>query len=533
MAMKVVIVGGGSSGWMTASYLSRALTGLEIVLVESPAVPIIGVGEATFSMMKLFFDFLGLEESDWMPACNASYKMGIKFVDWKGDGTHFYHPFQRYEVVDGYNLGEWWLHLKQREEPFDEACFVTPALCEAHRSPRFLDGTVYDETVRDPFGRTVADVKSNKMLAHHRFQIPFAYHFDAALMARFMRDYGVARGVRQVLDNVDEVVLREDGAIAAVRTSQHGLLTGDLFIDCTGFRGLLINQALQEPFVSFAGELLCDRAVALRVPLSSAAQREMEPFTTARAMPAGWMWTIPLYGRTGTGHVYCSAFMEPDEAERQLREQVGPAARDLEPNHIRMRLGRCRDSWVKNCIAIGLASAFVEPLESTGIFFIQHGIEALVRHFPGDRIDPETVRSYNRQVAACVDGIRDFLVVHYYASSRVDTDFWRATKEIKLPDSLAERFPIWARRLPDERNINPYFHGFDSYSYSVMVLGMNDRVPPSLPVLRHIDPARALETFREVRSRAEALRAALPSLYEYLTHMRREAAPGLEEATAS
>src|SRR5580698_5439642 len=165
---------------MTASYLSRALKDIEIVLVESPSVPIIGVGEATFSTVKLFFDFLDLEESDWMPACNASYKLAIKFVDWKGDGGHFYHPFQRYEVVDGYNLGEWWLHAKQHDESFDDACFVTPALCEARRSPRFLDGTVFDEKVRDRFARPAAEV--NSALAHHRLQYPFAYHFDAALM---------------------------------------------------------------------------------------------------------------------------------------------------------------------------------------------------------------------------------------------------------------------------------------------------------------------------------------------------------------
>jgi flavin-dependent dehydrogenase len=531
MAKRVVIVGGGSSGWMTAAYLGKALQDVDITLVESPAVPIIGVGEATFSTVKLFFDFLELEESDWMPACNASYKLAIKFIDWKGDGGHFYHPFQRYEVVDGYNLGEWWLQTKQHEEAFDEACFLTPALCEARRSPRFLDGTVFDDKVQDRFARPAAD--GNSTLAHHRLQYPFAYHFDAALLARFLRDYAMARGVRQVVDNVDDVILAEDGSIAAVQTHQHGALAGDLFVDCTGFRGLLVNRALDEPFVSFGGELLCDRAVALRVPLDDRAQRSMEPFTTARAMPAGWIWTIPLYGRIGTGHVYSSAFLAPEEAERQLRAQVGARARDVEANHIRMRIGRCRNSWVRNCVAIGLASGFVEPLESTGIFFIQHGIEALVRHFPGDTIEPEAVRSYNRQVAGCIDGVRDFLVLHYWAAARADTDFWRAAKQVALPEVLAERLPLWAKRLPDGRNINPQFHGFEAYSYSVMLLGLTNRPPASLPVLSHLDPSHALAAFRNLRSRAESLRGALPSVYEYLTHMRGERAPGLEKATAS
>jgi flavin-dependent dehydrogenase len=531
MAKRVVIVGGGSAGWMTAAYLGKALRDVEITLVESPAIPIIGVGEATFSTVKLFFDFLEIEESDWMPACNASYKLAIKFVDWKGDGGHFYHPFQRYDVVDGYNLGEWWLHLKQHEEHFDEACFLTPALCEARRSPRFLDGTVFDDKVRDRFARSAAD--GNSALAYHRLQYPFAYHLDAALLARFMRDYAMARGVRQVVDNVDDVVLAEDGSIAAVQTHQQGPVAGDLFIDCTGFRGLLINQALEEPFVPFGGELLCDRAVALRVPLDGRAQLSMEPFTTARAMPAGWIWTIPLYGRIGTGYVYSSAFLGSEEAERQLRAQIGPRARDAEANHIGIRVGRCRSSWVRNCVAIGLASGFVEPLESTGIFFIQHGIEELVRHFPADRIEPETVRSYNRQVAECIDGVRDFLVLHYWAAARADTDFWRATKQIALPDALAERLLLWTKRLPNERNIDPHFHGFEAYSYSVMLLGLSDRPPASLPVLSHLDPSRALEAFRNLRGRAEYLRGALPSVYDYLTHMRGEAAPGLAKATAS
>jgi tryptophan 6-halogenase len=531
MARRVVIVGGGSSGWMTAAYLSKALSNVDITLVESPVVPIIGVGEATFSTVKLFFDFLELEESDWMPACNASYKLGIKFVDWKGDGGHFYHPFQRYEVVDGYNLGEWWLQVKQHEEAFDEACFLTPALCEARRSPRFLDGTVFDDKVRDRFARPASD--GNRSLAHHRVQYPFAYHFDAALLARFMRDYAAARGVRQLLDNVDDVVLAEDGSIAAVQTHRHGALAGDLFVDCTGFRGLLIHQALGEPFVPFGGELLCDRAVALRVPLDDRAQRSMEPFTTARAMPAGWIWTIPLYGRIGTGYVYSSAFLAAEEAERQLRAQIGPRARDLEANHIRIRVGRSRNSWVKNCVAIGLSSGFVEPLESTGIFFIQHGIEELVRHFPADHAEPEAVRSYNRHVAGCIDGVRDFLVLHYWAAARADTDFWRATKEIALPEALAERVLLWAKRLPDERNINPHFHGFEAYSYSVMLLGLGNRPPASLPVLSHLDPGHALDAFRHQRSRAESLRGALPSVYEYLTHMRGQAAPEREKATAS
>lgn len=530
MTRKVVIVGGGSAGWMTAAYLAKALGGVEITLVESPAVPIIGVGEATFSTIKLFFDFLELDESEWMPACDATYKLGIKFVNWTGDGSHFFHPFQRYEVVDGYSLGEWWLKLKSREAQFDYSCFVTPALCNAQRSPRFLDGRVFDPRVQSHFPR--APESRSSTLFNHRVQYPYAYHFDAALVARFLRGYAMRRGARQVLDDVLDVGLREDGSISHIQTRQHGAIAGDLFVDCTGFRGLLINKALGEPFVSFSDSLLCDRAVALRVPVDTA-RAGINPFTTATALSAGWVWNIPLYSRIGTGYVYCSHFLDKDAAERELRAHLGPAAEGCEANHIQMRIGRCRNSWVKNCVAIGLASGFVEPLESTGIFFIQHGIEELVRCFPAHRPEDEVVRAYNRQVGACIDGVRDFLVIHYRATNRADTEFWKATDHTLLPDGLVERLPLWSKRMPTDRNITPHFHGFESYSYSVMLLGLNFRPQDSLPVLEHLDPANALEAFRALRQRAERLRRTLPSQYDYLTHIREQQAETGSEAIAA
>jgi tryptophan halogenase len=215
--------------------------------------------------------------------------------------------------------------------------------------------------------------------------------------------------------------------------------------------------------------------------------------------------------------------LSPEQAEREMRQHLGPVVLGCEPNHIQMRIGRCRNSWVKNCVAIGLASGFVEPLESTGIFFIQHGIEELVRHFPGAETEEVAVRSYNRQIAACIDGVRDFLVIHYRATDRADTEFWRATQQAALPDSLAERLPLWAKRMPNERNVNPSYHGFDSYSYSVMLLGLNYRPPASLPVLDHLDDGNALKAFQSLRERADLLRGSLPSQYEYLTHMRQQA----------
>lgn len=522
---KIVIVGGGTAGWMTASYLKKALdASAEITVVESATIKSIGVGEATFSTIKLFFDWLDLDESEWMPACNAAYKLAIKFVDWTARRGHFYHPFQRYEVVDGMNLGEWWLKLKSGDgEAFDYSCFSVPALCDHQRSPRYLDGRVFDDHVQSAYS---AEHRARKgVLADHQLQYPYAYHFDAGLLADFLEQWAKARGVRQVVDDVVEVKLRDNGDIDSVVTRDHGAVAGDLFVDCTGFRGLLINQALGEPFIPFSKSLLCDSAIALQIPVDIKADG-MDPYTQATALGSGWVWRIPLYGRIGTGYVYSSAFATADQAEAEYRAYLGPAADGLKANRIKMRIGRCRNSWVRNCVAIGLASGFVEPLESTGIFFIQHGIEELVSHLHTPP-DEEMVRSYNRAVAECIDGVMEFLVLHYRASDRRDTPFWKATEtDIEVPDRLAERMKLWRRRLPNRRNINPSYHGFESYSYSVMLMGLSGPLESSLPVLDMISSRKALAVFDRLRARTQHLVATLPSQYEYLTHVRAEVAAG-------
>ncbi len=513
---KVLIVGGGSAGWMTAAYLSKVFgRQISITLVESANINTIGVGEATFSTIRLFFEFLGLNEDDWMPHCNASYKLAIKFVDWNADKQHFYHPFQRYEMVDGHNLAEWWLKLQADKEPFDYACFTVPALCDAQRSPRYMDGRVYDHR----FQHYVEADQSERaqQLAELKIQYPYGYHFDAGLLAKFMAKYAKARGVAEIIDDVDKVYLSDAGNIAGVETRQHGRLDADLFIDCTGFRGLLINQALGEPFISFSESLLNDRAVAMQVP-NDPETEGINPYTSATALSAGWVWNIPLFHRVGTGYVYSSAFISPEDAERELRQHLGRRSEGCKANHIKMRIGRNRNSWVKNCVAIGLSSGFVEPLESTGIFFIQHAIEELVHHFPGDGLNEETIKSYNKSVAHCIDGIRDFLVLHYVASTRQDTPFWKATKEnIKIPPGVADCLDLWKRRLPTSRTINPNYHGFEAYSYSVMLLGLGLRPPKGLPILDYSGDMMALKQFEEIKSRSQWLVATLPSAYEYLS----------------
>lgn len=506
MIRSIVIVGGGTAGWMTASYLKAAFADrIDVTLVESAQVSRIGVGEATFSTVRHFFDYLGLDEADWLPKCAGGYKLGIRFQDWSAPGRHFYHPFERLRTVDGFSLADWWLEVGDHSQPFDRECFITTALCEAKRSPRMLGGALFTSGMDGSLGRSTLD--------DQRAQFPYAYHFDADKVASYLAEYAVRRGVRRIIDSVENVRLDERGFIADIRTAEHGDIEGDLFIDCTGFRGLLINKALGTRFVSFEDVLPNNRAVALRVPRADVTQQE--PYTTATAMSAGWMWTIPLFQRNGNGYVYSDQFISPEEAERELRAAVAPGRDDLEANHIRMRIGRNTDSWVKNCVAIGLSSAFVEPLESTGIFFIQHAIEQLVKHFPDESWNPAFARDYNDRINRAVDGVKEFLVFHYRSARREDTPYWKAAKLRPIPDGLAERLDIAENRLLDEATIYPYYHGFESYSWNAMSLGL-DRRPSASPALKHLDADAARAALAQLQKEADELVAILPSCYEYL-----------------
>ncbi len=336
MLRNVVVVGGGTAGWMTASYLRAAFGDqISLTLVESEKIPTIGVGEATFSTVRHFFDYLGLDEREWMPACGGSYKLAIRFENWRARGHHFYHPFERLRVVDGFPLTDWWLHTRKQGR-FDNDCFLIASLCDNVRSPRHLDGTLFEQDFQEndekPLYRTT--------LSEQGTQFPYAYHFDATLLAGYLTKYGTERGVRHVSTTWSTWRSTSVAGSATSSPSEHGELDGDLFVDCTGFRGMLINQALGEEFCPIRTR--CPTTARWRCAYRPDETADLRPCTTATAQDAGWIWTIPLFGRVGTGYVYASDYCTPDEAERALRKHVGPAADDLEANHIRMRIGRPR-----------------------------------------------------------------------------------------------------------------------------------------------------------------------------------------------
>ncbi|TJZ54304.1 tryptophan 7-halogenase [Streptomyces piniterrae] len=511
MLNKVVIVGGGTAGWMTASYLKAAFgERIQITLVESGNVGTVGVGEATFSDIRHFFEFLGLKEKDWMPACNATYKLAVRFENWREKDHYFYHPFEQMRSVNGFPLTDWWLHQSPTER-FDKDCFVMASVIDAGRSPRMLDGTLIDQ----PFDEGADEMQGLTMSEHQgKTQFPYAYHFEAALLAKYLTKYAVDRGVKHIVDDVKQVNLDDRGWISGVTTAEHGDLTGDVFIDCTGFRGLLLNKALEEPFISYADTLPNDSAVALQVPMDME-KRGIRPCTTATAQDAGWIWTIPLMGRVGTGYVYAKDYLSPEDAERTLREFVGPAAADVEANHIKMRIGRSRNSWVKNCVAIGLSSGFVEPLESTGIFFIHHAIEQLAKNFPGEDWNPTHRDLYNKAIGNVMDGVREFLVLHYVAAKRTDNQYWRDTKTRAIPDALAERIETWKTQLPDSETVFPYYHGLPPYSYMCILLGMGGIDLKPSRALALCDGSAAEREFSEIREKTRRLTEVLPPAYEY------------------
>jgi tryptophan halogenase len=504
---RIVVVGGGTAGWMSAVFLKRALgPRTTVTLVESDKIGTIGVGEASFNTLRAYFDYVGLSERDWMPATRATYKLGIKFVDWTTSGRSFFHPFQRYPDVQGVGLPEWWLHTRRAIEPFDRACFTAPDLCRAKRAPKSFDGAVFDTTVAHPYG----------------------YHFDAGLLATYLRDVAVARGVVHLRGTVQSIDRDEWGNITRLHLDGDRMLAADLYVDCTGFRGVLVCQELSEPWESFSGSLFCDRALATRLPASDPAD-DVRPYTTATALSSGWVWNIPLADRVGTGYVYSSEFLDDERALDELRRHLGPDGTAVEPRLVRFRAGRLRRSWVGNTVAIGLASSFVEPLESTAIFTVHHALLELVNHLPaGDESDEIVRASYNRAVASCVDGLRDFLVMHYRCNDRRDTPFWAATKEeLQVPDELAERLALWRYRLPNATTVNQRYHGFFPSSYVVIMLGMAGGPNQRHPLLADVDPRTAEPAFASIREKARQLRERLPSHQEYLEFLR-TADDGLE-----
>ena len=482
----VVVLGGGTAGWMSAGVIERILfrfnvPNATVTLIESEDIGIIGVGEATLNDLKGTLQFLEIDESAFMINAHATFKNGIKFVNWRDDPAkvgrhHFYHPFEDTPTISGMPLVDVWSCLRADSRiDLDYAYLTGPSafISDNMRSPKTRDSKQYQGLFN------------------------YAYHMDAVLFGQYLRRIAVERGVRRVVDTVVGVESDERGLIAALKTKEHGDIAADLFIDCSGFGGHLINKHFGVEFRSFGDSLFNDRAVALRVPYRGV-EAPINPFTTANAASNGWIWDIPLsdqkvaiggrqqwsddsaHGRRGIGYVYSSSFISDDEAERELRGYVGPEADGISARRLKMRIGHNRKFWVKNCVALGLAGGFIEPLESTGIALVSQGLEMLRVHFPSRDFPEALADSYNGAMTRLYEHIRDFIVLHYCTTRRDDTEYWRSNRRNpNIPPRLSALLEQWRHRAPTVFDNESGFDFFHHTSFHYILAGMGHVPPPS------------------------------------------------------
>ena len=415
----IAIVGGGTAGWMAASMLARALPGTRTVItvVESAEIGIVGVGEATIPPILDLLRYLSIDEADFVRHTQATYKLGIKFIDWKTVGESYWHPF-----------GTFGAPILRR--PFYHAWHKA----RAEGVPlRFNDYSAC-AALGDDFAFRFPDPAADSPAAGLRY----ALHFDAALVAKYLRAYAERLGVVRLERTVAGATRRENGFLDELKFSDGSSLKADFYIDCSGFRGVLIEQVLGAGYVDWTSMLPCDRAVAW--PSTTAGRRA--PYTQSLARGAGWQWSIPLQHRTGSGYVYSSQFCSDEEARDDLLGVIGtpPLA---EPRFLRFTTGRRKVFWSGNCLAMGLASGFLEPLESTSIHLASSSLYHLLEHFPDTHFDQSNIDSYNAEVTQEFERARDFIVLHYCLTQREDTPLWRYCRTMALPDSLRERIELY------------------------------------------------------------------------------------------
>ena len=485
---RIVILGGGSAGWMTAAALAHSISGgARIALIESSAIGTVGVGEATIPPIRHFNQQLGLDENAFIAAARGTFKLGIAFVDWVRPGHRYFHPFGRIgDEFDSISLHQYWLRERARGSavPLEEHAMAW-VLARAGR-----------------FARPLAD----PALVLSSFD--YAYHFDATLYGQYLRDYSERRGVRRIDGKVLDVKLRaEDGFIEALELEGGERIAGDLFVDCSGFRGLLIESALKVGYESWQRWLPCDRAVAVGCALAE----DLPPYTRATARPAGWQWRIPLQHRMGNGHVYCSEYMTDDEATAILLAEL--CGEPLgEPRPLRFTAGVRRQFWSRNCVAIGLSAGFLEPLESTSLHLVQSAITRLLAMFPDRDCNPMLAQEFNRATRFEYERIRDFLILHYHAQERQEP-LWRQARSMEIPETLRfkiDHFRNGGRILFDPAEL------FQKNNWLAVLAGQDVLPERYHPLLDLRGRADATQILGEMRAAMQQAALALPTHRQYI-----------------
>lgn len=480
---RVLIVGGGTAGWLAAASLARLLgPAARIELVESEAIGTVGVGEATIPQIRLLLGVLGINELDFMRHTSATIKLGIQFEGWGRPGESYMHAFGATGRPLGYApFHHYWLR----------------AQAEGLRSDLWDFSLNYQAARHNRYQPLEADPR-----AGHEGLVP-AFHFDAGKVAIYLRRYAERLGVHRTEGKVVDVQLRgEDGFIDAVRLEDGRSLGADLFVDCSGFRALLIGDALGTGFDDWSHWLPCDRAVAVQ----SEGTEPLVPYTRAIAREAGWQWRIPLQHRTGNGHVFCSAHTSEAAATETLLANLDGAPRGT-PRVLKFTTGMRRSVWRRNCVALGLASGFMEPLESTSIHLVQSGVDRLVKLFPGPRPEPAAIAEYNRQTRREFELIRDFLVLHYHANERPG-DFWAACRDMPLPDGLAHKMAVFRQtggifREPEDL--------FAEEAWLQVMTGQNVQPAAWHPMADRVSRDQLAQFMRESSTSVQRLVDGLPS----------------------
>jgi tryptophan halogenase len=486
---RIVIVGGGTAGWMTAAALSRFLggSGRRIVVVESEAIGIVGGGEGTIPPILEFNLQLGLDEAEFLRRTHATYKLGIEFAGWTKPGERYFHQFgQIGRPLNGVPFHQLWLGNRGNPSVGSLADYSMSAVAAA----------------RHRFGHPAANP------ADPLSQIAYAFHFDASEYGQFLRSYAESHGAERIEGRIVGVEQDgETGHVTTLKLDDDRTVRGDLFVDCSGFRSLLLGAALGVGFEDWSHWLPCDRAVTV----ASAPSVPLLPYTRSSAHPAGWQWRIPLQHRTGNGHVYCSAHMDDAEAERLLLETLDAEA-IAEPRLLRFTAGRRTKAWEANVIAIGLSSGFLEPLESTSIHLIQHGIQKLLSLFPAGGVSPVERDEYNRHMIASYEPVRDFIILHYFANQR-EEPFWKQVREMDLPDTLAHKIALFREH---GRVFRYNEELFDVPSWVAVMLGQ-DIVPSSNdPLASAMPQAEVLRAMDELRRGYEGAAERLPLASDYI-----------------
>ena len=508
---RITIVGGGTAGWMSASYLMIHLNRrtldqpVEVTLIESPNVKTVGVGEATVPAMMHWLRYLGIEEADFVKRCNASFKLGVRFRHWDkdpktGERRSYLNPFDGVgEDLWGFNPAYHFHRFAPQETRTHYGDHQSPMhdLIDNFRGPKILGSASYEQKVN------------------------YAYHLDAGLFAEFLKELGLACGVEHIRDDVVEVEIDEQGYVAALGLKERGRRPVELVIDCTGFRGLILQQKLGVGFETYDKHLLNDRALAVQLPHEDPTR--LEPVTTSTALGAGWSWNVPLYSRVGAGYVFSSAYRSDDEAIDEFLTYLGPRGKGAEPRAIDMRVGRAERAWEKNCVAIGLSGGFIEPLESTAIFTIDMALQWLTNYFPDKSFNPALVNRFNKRMQELNYEIRDFIVLHYCTSNRLDSPYWQAARnELQVPDGLQEDLEIFRHTLLRSEELERG-HLFSYLTYLIVLFGKGYFDDVDFPMERLVSRRDWKEYQRYVRELKTHLIDTLPDHYTLINDIRSRA----------